>query len=252
MNKATSELTFTEVGEHVALNGSKITYGQVTADLRKFRVLVPATNELTEDSAIDYWNDVTGAIGRARAKLADQLVFTDATSGLLSAGVGDEYITYSVGSALSDLTLDDLLKVPTLVKSSASRNGAFYMHRTVWSQIRREVASDSGIYLLGDPANSGRTTIDGFPVYLVDVMPSTAEVGDECAFACFGDLQRVKLYIKNQVDFKMYDQAVVLDSNGDQFNLATQDGEAISARTRMLATKGFESAFVIIGTDSVS
>jgi hypothetical protein len=54
------------------------------------------TSEIVEDSAIDMFADAATEIARARALLFDQLVFTDATYGLLTPSLADAYKTQTV------------------------------------------------------------------------------------------------------------------------------------------------------------
>lgn len=135
MLSGTNEVSFTKTSEATAQNAQKLTYNAATVALDKYIATLVMTSEVIEDAAIDLFNDAANEIARARAKLFDQLVFTDSTDGLISAGSGDAYKTVSVGAGLANMTADHAKDAAHTVVSSARRNGRFYMHPTVWNEI---------------------------------------------------------------------------------------------------------------------
>lgn len=167
----TNEVSFTKVGEKTAVNAQKLTYGANTVALDKYILSLVMTSEIVEDSAISIFQDATAEIARARAKLFDQLVFTDATYGLLSPTIAKAYKTQTVGSAITDFTADDAMNAQYKVVGSVRKNGRFFMHPTVWNVLRQTKEATTGGYLFGGVGQSVNPTIDGVPVELVDVMP---------------------------------------------------------------------------------
>lgn len=248
----TNEISFTKTGEATAQNAQKLTYSATTAALDKYIATLVMTSEIVEDAAINLWNDAANEIARARAKLFDQLVFTDATHGLLSAANGDAYKTLSVGAAITDFSADDAMNARYKVVSSARRNGRYFMHPTVWNFLRQSKASTGGEYLFGGVGQSVTPTIDGIPVELVDVLPEYGDITANEAFAVFGDLSRVQLHVKRLLETKIFDSGVVKDAAGSDINLITQDSWAIRATLRCVPQTRFEGAFAIIGTGTVS
>lgn len=257
MLSGSNEISFTSTAEATAQNAQKLTYASSTATLQKYIATLVMTSEIVEDSAVDIFADATNEIARARAKLFDQLVFTDSTYGLFSATSGDAYKTRTVGSAISNLDFDDLLPAQFDVASSARRNGRFFMHPTVWNQIRSTRIDNgggagTGVYIAGDPINTVSQTIDGIPVELVDVLPAVGDITANEPFAVFGDLSRIKLHVKRLLETKVFDSGVVADAGGTDINLITQDSWAMRATLRCVPQTRFEGAFVILGTGTVS
>ena len=252
----TNEISFTKTGEAVAQNAQKLTYAAATAALDKYIATLVMTSEIVEDSAINLFNDAASEIARARAKLFDQLVFTDATYGLLSASAGDTYKTISVGAAITDFSADDAMNGRYKVVSSARRNGRYFMHPTVWNALRQTKSGDgtdsAANYLFGGPGQSVAQNIDGVPVELVDILPEIGDITANEAFAVFGDLARIQLHVKRLLETKIFDSGVVKDSGGTDINLITQDSFAIRATLRVVPQTRFEGAFVIFGTGTVS
>jgi len=250
--QGTNEISFTKTGEATAVNAQKLTYNYSTVALDKYITTLVMTSELIEDSAIDIFTDATNEVARARAKLFDQLVFTDATYGLLSPTIAKAYKTVSVGNALSDFDADDAMNAQFAVKSSARSNARFFMHPTVWNKLRQTKASTAGTYLFGGPGQSVTPNIDGIPVELVDVMPESGSIAANKAFAVYGDLSRVKLHVKRLLETKVFDSGVVKDAGGSDINLITQDSYALRATLRCVPQTRFNAAFAIIGTGTVS
>ena len=249
-NKRGSNVTMFETGQGVAKTGTKLTIEQVTVELRKFAAIAIATDELVEDSAIDFWAEVTAGFAEERARIADELVFTDDDEtypGVLrTPGVYVE----TVGASLTSITWDDLLNAEAKVPTKAGANAKYYMHRTVWNIIR-QAKDDEGRYQMLPTA--GLQTPWGKQVVLVDVMPDSATVGDSNEpFIVYGDLKRVKLYVKGGLTLTIGTEGTVADSLGSDVNLFEQDMTALRAVTRMAALVKFPEAFVLIGTGTVS
>lgn len=248
----TNEISFTKTGEATAQNAQKLTYSATTAALDKYIATLIFTSEVVEDSAVNLWNDAANEIARARAKLFDQLVFTDSTYGLLSPTIAKAYKTQTVGAAITNFDADDAMNARYKVVSSVRRSSRFFMHPSVWNVLRQTKEATTGGYLFGAVGESVTPAIDGVPVELVDVMPEYGAIGANKAFAVFGDLSRVKLHIKRVLETKIFDAGVVKDAGGSDINLITQDSWAMRATLRVVPQTRFNGAFCIIGTGTVS
>lgn len=250
--RGTNEVSFTATTEAAEVSAQKMTYGNATASLVKYIATLVMTSEILEDSAINMWQDATNEIARARAKLFDELVFTDSTYGLLSAAVGDTYKCQAVGAAITDFSADDAMDARYKVVGSARKNGRYCMHPTIWNYLRQTKEATTGGYLFGGVGQSVTPSIDGIPVELVDIMPEYSEVPANTAFAVFGDLSRIMIHVKRLLETKIFDAGVVHDAGGSDYNLITQDSWAMRATLRVVPQTRFEGAFAIIGTGNVS
>ncbi len=249
----TNEISFTRTSEATAQNAQKLTYSATTVALDKYIATLVFTSEVIEDAAINLWEDATNEVARARAKLFDQLVFTDSTYGLLYApDAGEAYKTITVGSAYTDFDADDAMDAQYKVVSSVRKSGRFFMHPTIWNELRQTKAATTGDYLFGPPGQGVNPTIDGYPVELVDILPAVGDITANEPFAVFGDLSRIKMYVKRLLETKVFDSGSVLDAGGGTINLITQDAWAMRATLRCVPMTRFPGAFVIIGTGTVS
>ena len=247
-----NEISFTSASEATAVNAQKLTYASSTAALNKYIATLVMTSELVEDSAIDIFQDATNEIARARAKLFDQLVFTDTTYGILTPSVGETYKTQTVGAAITNFDADDAMNARFKVVGSARTNGRYFMHPSVWNYLRQTKEATTGGYLFGGVGSSVTPMIDGVPVELVDIFPEYGTIGSNKAFACFGDLKRIKVHVKRLLETKVFDSGTVKDAGGSDINLITQDSWAMRATLRCVPQTRFQGAFTIIGTGNVS
>jgi len=249
----TNTIEFTQTGEATAQNAQKLTYKAETVALLKYIATLVMTSEIVEDSAVDMFADATNEIARARALLFDQLVFTSSAYGLLTPALADAYKTQTVGSAVTDFDANDAMNARYKVASSARRNGRYFMHPTVWNQLRQSrEGAGTGAYLFGGVGQSVTPNIDGVPVELVDVMPEVGAISANKAFAVYGDLSRIKVHVKRLLETKVFDSGVVKDAGGTDINLITQDSWAMRATLRAVPQTRFNGAFTIIGTGTVS
>lgn len=256
-NKRGSNVTMYETGQGAAKKGTKLTIQQILVELRKFAAIAIATDELVEDAAIDFWAEVTQGFAEERARIADELVFIDDGGTLYNqTGVGTGILetagvaTETVGSAITSISWDDLLNAEAKVPTKAFKNGKHYMHRTVWNVLRQTKDGGTGAYLL--PPMAGLQTPWGTPVVLVDVLrPSTAGLNN-VGYTVFGDLKRVKLYVKRGLVLTEGKEATVTDADENSVNLYEEDMSALRAVTRMVALVKFPEAFCVIGTGTVS
>lgn len=250
--KGTNEISFTKTNEATAQNAQKLTYDYATVALEKYIATMVMTSEIVEDAAIDMFQDAANEIARARAKLFDQLVFTDSTYGLLSPTIAKAYATQTVGAAITNFDADDAMNAKYKVVGSVRRNGRYFMHPSVWNVLRQTKEATTGGYLFGAVGSEVTPMIDGVPVELVDVMPEYGAIGANKAFAVFGDLSRVMIHVKRLLETKVFDSGVVKDAGGSDINLITQDAWAMRATLRCVPQTRFNGAFCVIGTGNVS
>jgi HK97 family phage major capsid protein len=252
----TNEISFTRTSEATAQNAQKLTYAAATQALDKYIATLVMTSEILEDSAINMFADATNQIAEARAKLFDQLVFSDSTYGFTAASASDTYKTLSVGSAITDFSADDAMNARYQVKSSARAGGRYFMHPSVWNRLRQTKADNATYgsleYLFGGPGQSVTPNIDGIPVEMVDVLPEYGDITANEVFAVYGDLKKIKMHVKRLLETKVFDSGVVKDAGGSDINLITQDSFAMRATLRCVPQTRFEGAFCLIGTGTVS
>lgn len=250
-----SGLTFYQTAEGGVKTAAKLAFSKNEQSLLKYAVIVPAADEFTDDAAIDYWNVVTRELSRAYAKKADEIVFTDTTTGITNlTGV----LTQTVGAS-TDWT--DLLNSEAKTEDGLTGNFKWYMRKETWFALIALRGTTNDHYLTGSLNTNGwvanpnsPTTPWGTPVVFTRVLPTVNSVSANDGFAVYGDLSNYILYNKRGMALKMLTEASIVDADGATTNLATQDISAMRAVVRMLGIcpKGNRSKFVVMGTGTVS
>jgi HK97 family phage major capsid protein len=256
----TGTISFTNVAEAGAISGTKLAFNRKQTQLIKYAAIIPATEELTEDSIVDYWQIVTNEVSRAYGLVADTQVFIDSTNGIVhSTGV----LTHSLisGGVGTTITWDDLLASEGKPEDGLDTSDfVWYLRKETFYTLAQQKASTSGQYLaysmLGGwaPNPNSPMTPWGTPVHFCRVLPKATEAGPNQAFAVFGSLKNTNFYNRNGLALTMLTEASITDASSNTFNLATQDGLAMRVVVRILhiLPVGNASKFVVVGTGTVS
>lgn len=265
-------LTFYSTAEAGVKTGAKLAFAKNEVSLQKFAVIVPATDELSDDAAVDYWNLVTRELTRAYARKADEVVFTDERTGGTGsaerAGIINLQGVVTKAIAGTAPTWDDLLNTEAKLEDDIdTSNYKWFLRKETWYQLVQTRASSGfasndgqGLYLANSLSEGWMHNINqpttpwGTPVVFTRVLATANSVGVNDAFAVFGDLSNTILYNKRGMALKMLTEATVVDSEGSNLNLATQDASAMRAVIRMLhiLPKGNRSRFGVLGKGTVS
>lgn len=257
--KGGDDLAFVKTAE-LGLKAKQATsYDPYNLTHLEYTGIVPVSDTLLEDSAIDLWNDITGRFARAAAQREDQLVFTEndvaddvfgilQASGTAQLSVGANIDAFD-GADGADKLNEMLYAVPTPSMS----NGRYFLHRTVLGQIQRMKDSE-GRYIWQPGINGSATgTIWGMPYTLTEVLPSLNEIEAGDAFMIFGDLRNTTLSIRVPMQTKFFDSGVITDADGNVvLNLMQQDAQAIRARLRMNQVHVHPEAYSVLVAGSLS
>lgn len=244
---------------------TRLSYAEKTLLWRKFAGILPITDELSEDSAIDLWADATARFARAFAKKEDELVFTETSGvspknkGILEVS-GTNIVTMSgTGSDddFEDLAYDDLVSMITGVPTTSAANGRFYFHRDLLGTLMK-LKDDEGRPLWIPSVRDGApATILGKPYETVEVMPGLSDTSQNTPFMIFGDLRYVTLGERTGMDIVIRDTGTVgdpdeEDQSANTMNLFTQDMKAMRAVKRMNAVVRLPAAFSVLKTGDVN
>lgn len=235
---------------------TKNSYEKITLLWRKFAGILPITDELEEESAVDLWNDAVNRFARAFAKKEDQLVFTETSNvspknhGILAAtGVN---VVELDGDSMEDLTYDDLVDMIWGVPTQSSNNGRFWLNKDMLAVIQKIKDAEKRPIWQRAMADGTPSTILGKPYELVDVLPGIVDDAADKKFMAFGDLKYVTLAERTGMNIQVFDSGIVGDpdeeTQGNDLNLITQDMKAMRAVKRMNAKVRFPAAFSVAKT----
>lgn len=255
-----TDLVMYDTAEGGVKKSSKNSYLPKTLLWRKFAGILPLTDELNEDSAVQLFNDAADRFARARSQRQDNLIFTEASNvspknhGILAvSGTHVETLT----GGMSTLSFDVLSKMQFGVPTPSAMNGQYWLHRELLGAVQRIKDSHGDPIWRPGMADGVPPTILGKPYQLVDVLPSLADDEEGLAFMAFGDLKYATLGIRKDLEIKIFDAGVVgdpdeVDQEANTLNLITQDIQVMRGVTRMNGVIRFPAAFSVAKTAETS
>jgi HK97 family phage major capsid protein len=224
----------------------------VTQTLKKLAAIVPLTEEILEDSAINL-TQLLGALFAEAVSKEEDLQFFAGTgapwTGILNNGLVNKVVQAS--GAASQLTADDLLDMIDATPTGALAGAKFYFHRTILSVLRKLKGSD-GQYIYQAPANGLPGTIWNYPYETSDAFPALSTVTDGDQYILFGNLKQGAIFgDKQQLRVKLLDQATITDSDGSTvINLAEQDMVALRIVERVGYVVALPAALTVLEADA--
>lgn len=228
------------VDEAAAIKSGQVVLGQTELSLKKLGVIVSMTSELLEDTEIDFIGFIASRVAEVFAKMEDEAFFKgDGTStygsftGLLNNSNVNE-VTMS-GQTFASMDAEDLLDMIDATPSGALRNAKFYLHRTIMSIVRKlradavSASDGKGVYLYQPPSDGGPATIWGYPIVLVEAMPTSSDTAADTSFVLFGDLKKACIFgYKGAIKVARFNAGTVRNvANSADINLITTDREAV-------------------------
>ena len=258
-NELATDVTVYWVDEGSAISSSQVVLGQNELTLKKLATIVTFTNELLEDTEIDFMNFVGSRVAEGFAQAEDEAYFKgDGTStyGSFTGLLNNSSIsaTTLAGTTFASMDGDDLMDLIDALPQGAHANAKFYMHRSIMSIIRKLKATD-GTYIYQKPAEKGPGTIWGYPVVLVEAMPAIGDTAADTDFVLFGDLRKTAIlgYKASGLRAETFDSGTVKDVAGTgTINLITTDRKAMRFVERTGFVTILENACVKLTTATSS
>ena len=228
---------FTEGNEAVAFwtdegakkSSSGITLGVIELALKKLAVIIPFTDELLEDSALNLTDLISTSVARAMAKKEDAAFFNG--TGTPYTGMFNDTNVNIVRSAttnMTNITTDLLQDVIDATPSEYAANGQFLLNR-LYMSVFRKMKDTTGRYLFSDATGGSPATLMGYGAIVKDIAPVPGSAGVNKPILAFGDYKTAgTVTSKGGLAVKLLDQATVYDTdNTTEINLAQQDMSAL-------------------------
>lgn len=220
-------------GEGSKKAGTKFTLTRPTLSMKKLAAIVPMTEEVVEDSAVNLQSFVAELIVEQFSKKEDEEFF--ATGDGEFTGILDDTNINVHGTQVdpADLTADHLADLQLEVNSNVRKNGVFYMSPSIFN-IVRQLQDTNGQYIVQSPTADRPGRIWDRPYVLVDAMPDSSSVGNDDNYVLFADLRRAASYGRKQgIRSRLLDQATIEDESENQIHLAMQDMFALRFMKRV-------------------
>lgn len=187
------------VGEGSAGTESNDTFDMITLVAKKTMCLPKTSNELMEDAAVNFGDDLAVAMAYAQTKIEDRCLFIgDSTSSFggitgLATAVGSAGVSTATGSAFGSITIEQITDMmgllPQYADEAKTSNTKFYMNKTVWTKTFLRLAAAAGGNTHRDLLNASKEkSFLGYEVVLSSAMNATTGSGK---IAChFGDMSQ--------------------------------------------------------------
>ncbi len=197
--------------------------------MKKLAAIVPFTEEILEDSAINLTQLVGQLFAEAVAKEEDIQFFAGTGApwtGILNNGDVNQ-VPQASGDA-TQLTADDLLDMIDATPTGALSGAKFYFHRSVLSVIRK-LKTNTGEYIYQQPSAGLPGTIWNYPYETSDAFPAIGDIEEGDAYVLFANLKQAAVFgDKQQLRVKLLTEATITDTDGSTvINLAEQDMVAL-------------------------
>lgn len=197
-------------------------------NVEEIAAIVPIPEAVLDDSSFDVWGAIQPRLAESIGRAIDAAIFfgtnkpaswpTDVVAACTAASN-----TYARGTnaASAGGIAEDLNQVMAKVEADGFDVNGWVSKTTFKARLRGARATD-GQKLL-DVSNN---TIEGSPVYYV--MPGLWPSGNTAAEVITGDWSNMILGVRQDITYKILDQAVIQDSSGGiVYNLAQQDMVAL-------------------------
>ena len=251
-----STISVTWTDEKVAKTSSQPTFGLVTQTLKKLAVIIPMSEEILEDSAINLTQLIGELVAEAISKEEDLQFFVGTGApwtGVLNNG-SVNVVTMGVGdTSFLDVDADDLLDMQDSTPGGAMTGAKYYMNRSIFNVLRKLKDSD-GNPIFQKATESTPAMIWDHPYELSDAFPAKGDTAEDTAFILFGNLRQGAVFgDKQQIRVKLLDQATITDTDGETtINLAEQDMIGLRFVERVGYVVSLPTALTILKTNTTA
>jgi len=203
-------------------------------NVEEVAAIVPIPEAVLDDSSFDVWGTIQPRLAESIGRTIDAAIFFGTnkpaswpTDVVASATAASATYTRGTTAAASGGVAEDLNQTMAKVEADGFPvNG--WVTKTTFRSVLRSARDTTGQKLL-DVSND---TIEGSPVYYV--MPGLWPSGSGVAELITGDWSQMMLGVRQDITYKILDQAVIQDGSGTiQYNLAQQDMVALRVVMRL-------------------
>ena len=203
-------------------------------NVEEIAAIVPIPEAVLDDSSFDVWGAIQPRLAESIGRTIDAAILFGTnkpaswpTDVVASAVAASNLYARGTSSASSGGIAEDLNQVMAKVEADGFPvNG--WVTKTTFKSLLRSARDTTGQKLLDVSQN----TIEGSPVYYV--MPGLWPSGASQAELITGDWSNMMLGVRQDITYKILDQAVIQDGAGAiQYNLAQQDMVALRVVMRL-------------------
>jgi HK97 family phage major capsid protein len=211
-------------------------------NVEELAAIVPIPEAVLDDAAFSLWDTIRPLLRTAIARTLDAAIFFGTnkpsswpTSLVAGAAAVSNTVTRGTGTAAKGGVAEDFNQLFSKIEADGYDVNGMVAQRTFRVQMRalRDTTGQKLLDVQGDSVNG---------VQVVYAMPGLWPTGSGAAEIIAGDTTQGLIGVRQDVSFKLLDQAVLTDASGNiQFNLAQMDMLAL----RVVARFAYQVANVI-------
>lgn len=233
------------------IKSRKANFSSVSLDPKKWGVIVPWSNEMSEEAGAQVVAKIIQLVGEAFALAEDQVVFVaDGTStyhsktGILADSGVAVYTLGAGDTGFDDITYADLILMRTKV-AAGTRAQASYVAHPDMEDVFALMTDPSGQYVFGGGRGAdGIDRIGGRAVYYTEAMPSLADTAAGTPFMTFGDYSFATIGFQRNLTAALLTEARIQDVDDSSFiDLAAQDSQALRFTAMWDVQRGLATPF---------
>lgn len=241
------------LGVDAAGSVTAMTFGSAELVIKKWQLAFVVGNDLLADATVELADWLLALGGEALANKIDQQAFEGAGDpfvGLLNSSDVTITTLASSNDAFTDYNvIDDSSDLIAGVEESVLDGAAFYMHRTVWANLRVQKDDNNG-YILpmagaasnnvlkNNPTGGGvrpAGEILGFPVFTTRHLPSLSDSAASTKFLVFGNMKAMAYGDKGELRVAQHDSG---SFGGKEIALSDQKGMVYKHRHALTIALG--------------
>jgi len=248
----TADVIMTEVGtEGGSKTVTKPTLAKTNVAVREFAGIALLTKKLLKQSALDVYAIVRDSFARAIAKKREQLILTDATSGIVNVSGTVSQVSPTGNTTVDKITLKQLKAMPFAVPTASASNGLYVFSRLLLASLAGREDSTGQPIVTVNSQNGGTLTgtFNSYPFVVAETL-GTTDVASTI-HAVFGNFQQYAVVVRQgAIDTSVFDSGTVVDGGSVSHNLIQENKVAV--RAEIWENVGFPlpGAFVKLATSA--
>jgi len=247
----TADVIMTEVGsEGGAKTVTKPTFGDTTIDVREWAGVAVLTKKVVRQAVVDVYAILRDSFARAIAHNREELLLTDATSGIVHKSGIVSVSLVATKTSVDDFDWATIRSLPFKVPVKAARGGMYVFSRLLAAHLDG-LQSSTGYdldLLQWDPgSNLTGTTKNGYRFVVAESLGTTDAV--DTAYCVFGNFGQYAIVVRQgAVDSAVFDSGIVTDGSSVDHNLIQENKLALRVESWENVGYPLPGAFVVAKT----
>jgi HK97 family phage major capsid protein len=248
----TTDVIMTEVGvEGGSKTVTKPVTGKTNIAVREFAGIALLTKKLLNQAAVDVYGMLRDSFARAIAKKREQLILTDATSGITQIAGTVNTVSPTGNTLVASVTLKQLKAMPFSVPTASAGSGLYVFSRLLVASLagREDTTGQPIITINSQNGGTLEGTFNGYPFVVAETLGAADAVST--THAVFGNFAQYGFVVRQgAIDTAVFDSGIVVDGGSVSHNLIQENKLAVRTETWENVGYPLPGAFVKLTTSA--